>query len=113
MKGLRQVSKAINALIEIDLLKTTNLLEGIFFKTKEFEFAYYINIIVDKRILGLENTENEHLVPDYITFLFILDTSYPEMPPKVLAKTNVISLFLLFHSLAYLILWMGVTFSQR
>ena len=74
---------------EIDLLKTVNLQEGIFYKTKEFEFAYYLNIIIDKRILGLENTESEHSIPDYITFLFILDISYPDYPPKILAKTNV------------------------
>ncbi len=78
---------------EIDLLKTVNLQEGIFYKTKEFEFAYYLNIIIDKRILGLDNTEAEHSIPDYITFLFILDISYPDYPPKILAKTNVSRLF--------------------
>ena len=79
------------------MLKSVNLLEGIFFKTKEFDFAYYINIIIDKRILGLENN-NDNNVPDYITFLFILDINYPDQPPKVLSKTNVIK-----HTIKYLI----------
>lgn len=78
---------------EVDLLKTTQLLEGIFYKTKEFEFAYYLNIIIDKRILGIDNIDSDHNVPDYITFLIILDVSYPDYPPKILAKTNVSYLY--------------------
>lgn len=73
---------------ETDNLKTINLSEGIFFKTKEFDFSYYISIMVDKRILGLDNPEVEQNIPDYITFLFILDVNYPDVPPKILAKTN-------------------------
>lgn len=45
--------------------------------------------MVDKRIIGLDNPELEKNIPDYISFLFILDVNYPESPPKILAKTNV------------------------
>lgn len=45
--------------------------------------------MVDKRILGLDNPELEQNIPDYITFLFILDVNYPDIPPKILTKTNV------------------------
>ena len=89
--------------IEIDSLKTINLQEGIFFKTKEFEFAHYVNIIIDKRILGLDNTEMEHNIPEYITFLFILDITYPDYPPKILTKTNVSSYLIFYFSFLFLI----------
>ena len=75
--------------IEMDKLKTISLHEGIFFKPKEFEFSYYISIIIDKRILNIDNPEIEKNIPDYITFLIILDTNYPESTPKILSKSNV------------------------
>lgn len=60
-----------------------------FFKAKEFEIGYYINIIIDKRILGLDiNTEDKN-IPDFLTFLIIVDSFFPEQPPKILAKSNV------------------------
>lgn len=70
------------------MLKSVNLIEGIFFKTKEFDFCYYINFMIDKRILGLDNSSLEEKTPDYITILFILNVNYPEDPPKVLSKSN-------------------------
>lgn len=70
------------------MLKSVNLLEGIFFKTKEFDFCYYINFMIDKRILGLDNSSLEEKTPDYITILFILNVNYPEDSPKVLSKSN-------------------------
>lgn len=82
-------------------MKTINLNEGIFFKTKEFDFSYYISIMVDKRIIGLENPEIEQNIPDYITFLFILDVNYPDSCPKILAKTNVSNFFNKKISLVY------------
>ncbi len=62
-----------------------------FFKSKEFEIGYYINIIIDKRILGLEINTEEKNVPDFLTFLIIVDSFYPEQPPKILSKSNVSS----------------------
>lgn len=33
--------------------------------------------------------EDEICIPDFVTFLMILDINYPEEPPKILLKTNV------------------------
>jgi len=88
---------------EVDLLKTVNINEGIFFKTKEFDFSYYITIMIDKRIINLDNPEIEQSIPDYISFLFILDVYYPEVPPKILAKTNVSEMILILIIISYLI----------
>jgi len=59
-----------------------------FFKAKEFEIGYYINIIIDKRILGLDINAEDKNIPDFLTFLIIVDSFYPEQPPKILAKSN-------------------------
>jgi hypothetical protein len=60
-----------------------------FFKSKEFEIGYYINIIIDKRILGLEMNFEDKNIPDFLNFLVILDSFFPEERPKILAKSNV------------------------
>jgi len=44
--------------------------------------------MVDKRIIGFDNPEIEQNIPDYITFLFILDVNYPDSAPKILSKSN-------------------------
>jgi hypothetical protein len=64
-----------------------------FYKSKEFEIGFYINIIIDKRILGLDFNSEEKNVPDFLTFLIILDSFYPEQPPKILSKCNVREIF--------------------
>jgi len=58
-------------------------------KWKEFEIGYYITIIIDKRILGLEINSEDKNIPDCLTFLLIVDSFYPEKPPKILTKSNV------------------------
>ena len=67
----------------------SKLKDGMFFKSKEFEIGFYINIIIDKRILGLEINSEDKNIPDFLTFLFIVDAFFPEQPPKVLTKSNV------------------------
>jgi hypothetical protein len=73
--------------LEIDLL--SKLKDGMFYKAKEFEIGYYINIIIDKRILGLEINSEDKNMPDFVTFLLIVDSFFPEKPPKILTKSNV------------------------
>ena len=60
-----------------------------FFKSKEFEIGFYINIIIDKRILALEINSEDKNIPDFVNFLLIVDSFFPEQPPKILTKTNV------------------------
>jgi hypothetical protein len=60
-----------------------------FFKSKEFEIGYYINIIIDKRILGLDLNSEDKSMPDFLTFLVILDSFFPVERPKILSKSNV------------------------
>lgn len=61
-----------------------------FYKSKEFETGYYINIIIDKRILGIEINSEDKNIPDFLTFLVIVDCFFPEKQPKILTKSNVI-----------------------
>ncbi len=60
-----------------------------FFKSKEFDIGFYINVILDKRILDMEINSEDKNVPDFITFLMIVDASFPDAPPKILTKSNV------------------------
>ena len=72
---------------EIDNLST--LTDGLYSKIKEFPMGYYIKIIVDRNKIGINLNEKKYLnLPETIIFLIILDYSFPEFPPKILAKTN-------------------------
>jgi len=76
-------------IIEIEGLK--DLPDGIYTKSKEFELGHYLTIIIDKKKISFDiNIETDNsTVPDFITFLLIIDTQFPSSPPRILAKTNV------------------------
>lgn len=62
--------------------------EGIVSKYKENDREFYINVYVDKRVIGVDTDLQKSKVPDFIGFLIIVDNSYPEQLPCVLAKSN-------------------------
>ena len=51
------------------------------------ETGYYLNVMIDKKKFKISNEDKN--IPEYITFLVILDSNFPISPPKVLSKTNV------------------------
>ena len=46
-------------------------------------------MIIDKRIINLDLNQEDSNLPDYIAFLIIVDQTFPNEPPKILAKSNV------------------------
>ena len=57
-------------------------------KYKENDREFYINVYVDKRVIGVDTDLQKSKVPDFIGFLIIVDNNYPEQLPSVLAKSN-------------------------
>ena len=57
-------------------------------KYKENDREFYINVYVDKRVIGVDTDLQKSKVPDFIGFLIIVDNNYPEQLPCVLAKSN-------------------------
>lgn len=91
-KKLYFLSKETKKRIENDIKELEQLPKGIYAKIKYYEVLqeYYIKILVDKEYLQIESTsKNYSLIPDMISFLIILDYSYPQKPPKILCQTNV------------------------
>ena len=62
--------------------------DGFVSKYKENENDYYITIVVNKRVIGIDTELQKSKVPDYIGFLIIVDYNYPDTHPFVLAKSN-------------------------
>ena len=62
--------------------------DGFVSKYKENENDYYITVVVDKRVIGIDTELQKSKVPDYIGFLIIVDYNYPNTQPFVLAKSN-------------------------
>ena len=61
---------------------------GLYIKVKEYPNAYYINILVDKRIIGIDVAKEKSKVPNILIFLLIIDDNYPDLPPKLITKSN-------------------------
>lgn len=81
-KGIQKIKEDINGLSKLPI--------GINAKTKEFDFAYYVKITINKNNISIDQAnKNYALLPDSITFLIVLDASYPDEPPKIFCQTNV------------------------
>ena len=84
------LSEATRRKINQDINKLAKLQTGIYAKTKEFDFAFYIKIMINKNKINIDTTnKNYALLPDTITFLVVLDATYPKEPPKIFCQTNV------------------------
>ena len=94
------------AKIKDDIDGLTKLPMGISAKTKEFDFAYYVKITISKKNINIDSTnKNNALLPDIITFLIVLDVSYPNEPPKIFCQTNVskINIYILLINISFVI----------
>ncbi len=81
-KNIQKIKEDIEGLSKLPI--------GINAKTKEFDFAYYVKITINKKNINMDSTnKNYSLLPDVITFLIVLDVSYPQEPPKIFCQTNV------------------------
>ena len=95
-KGIKKIKQDIEGLCKLPI--------GIYAKSKEFDFAYYIKITVNKNIIAIDSTnKNYALLPDAITFLIVLDVSYPNEPPKIFCQTNVSKTYFLYFSISFVI----------
>ena len=48
----------------------------------------YINILIDKRIIGIDDQKKKSQIPNILLFLLVLDPKYPEEAPKLVTKSN-------------------------
>ena len=48
----------------------------------------YINILIDKRIIGIDDQKKKSQIPNILLFLLVLDPKYPEEAPKLVTKIN-------------------------
>ena len=86
-----QIPQGRIQLIESDIEGLNNLPPGIFSKVKIFNLEYYIKIIINRNIIGITLDESNikyKNIPEFITFLVILNHTYPTQPPPILAKTT-------------------------
>ena len=48
--------------------------------------------MIDKKKLNLDINFEDKNLPDFLSFLMIVDSQFPSVPPKILAKNNVFSI---------------------
>ena len=94
--GIKKIKEDIDGLSKLPI--------GISAKSKEFDFAYYVKVTVSKNNIAIDSTnKNYALLPDVITFLIVLDVSYPNEPPKIFCQTNVSKNLLIIFSISFAI----------
>ena len=75
--------------IKEEIEDLSSLSNGIYSKIKENSMGYYIKIIIDRNKIEIDLSDEKYSnLPETITFLIIIDYTYPNFPPKILAKTN-------------------------
>ena len=94
------LSEGTRRKINQDINKLAKLQTGIYAKTKEFDFAFYIKITINKNKINIDSTNKSYaLLPDTITFLIVLDSTYPNEAPKIFCRTNV--RIIIYNNLSY------------
>jgi ubiquitin-protein ligase len=84
-----EITKENEKRIEKELEDSADLPNGIFAKIKRYDHGYYIKIIIDKAFIKDKIPENKfNSIPDTITFLMVVDYSFPSEPPKIFCQTN-------------------------
>ena len=83
-----KISKYNKNLKNIEIQKLFTLNTGLYFKIKENDTSIYINILIDKRIIGIDDTKKKSQIPGILIFLLVLDSNYPDEPPKFITKSN-------------------------
>ena len=72
----------------LEIQELFNLKTGIYLKVKEYETAIYINLFIDKRIIGIDLAIEKSKIPNIIILLLILNGNYPSEAPKIISKSN-------------------------
>jgi hypothetical protein len=49
---------------------------------------YLIDVMIEKNIVGIDSEKAKERVPETIVFLIIIIKGYPDIPPKILTKSN-------------------------
>ena len=84
-----KITKENQKRIKDEIEELSSLTDGLYSKIKEFPIGYYIKIIIDRNKIDLDLKDKKYSnLPETIIFLFIIDYTFPQFPPKILAKTN-------------------------
>ena len=84
-----QITEENKKRIKQEIEELSSLTNGLYSKIKEYPMAYYIKIIIDRNKIGIDLSDKKYSnIPDTIIFLLIIDYTYPNFPPKILAKSK-------------------------
>ena len=84
-----QITEENKKRIKQEIEELSSLSNGLYSIIKEYPMAYYIKIVIDRNKIGIDLSDKKYSnIPDTIKFLLIIDYTYPNFPPKILAKSN-------------------------
>jgi hypothetical protein len=55
---------------------------------KDIGSDYHIDVMIEKNIIGIDSEKAKERVPETVVFLIIIVKGYPDIPPKILTKSN-------------------------
>ena len=55
---------------------------------KDMGSEFHVDILIEKNIIGIDSEKAKERVPQTVVFLIIIMNGYPQVPPKILTKSN-------------------------
>ena len=55
---------------------------------KEVGNEFHVDVMIEKNIIGIDSEKAKERVPETVVFLIIIVKGYPQIPPKILTKSN-------------------------
>ena len=59
-----------------------------FIHPKDAGNQFLVDVMIEKNIIGIDSEKAKERVPEIVVFLIIIVKGYPEIPPKILTKSN-------------------------
>ena len=72
----------------IELESLADFKPGMYLHPKDLGDEYLIDVLIEKNIIGIDSEKAKERVPETVVFLIIIIKGYPQIPPKILAKSN-------------------------
>ena len=72
----------------IELESLADFKPGMYLHPKDIGNEYLIDVLIEKNIIGIDSEKAKERVPETVVFLIIIIKGYPQIPPKILSKSN-------------------------
>ena len=75
-------------IIFLEIQSFSDFKNGMYINPKDVGNEFLVDVMIEKNIIGIDSEKAKERVPETIVFLIIIVKGYPQIPPKILTKSN-------------------------